>query len=387
MTLKEFLGKVKSVFAKMKLPKIKTSSFHKKKKGKPSTLQEAFRQTGSKVHSKFDTKQKYKRRRMSLLLREFLERAGHDESPKEFNKKLLFADLIIMGIFSFFIIVFSIAKGSVFSDVLTVLLLLWTIVLLGLYLISLLVVFIYFDIKIYQRTKQIEEVLPDFLQLASANISAGMPIDRALWYAVRPRFGVLATEMEEIAKATFTGSELEDALIDFTRRYNSRILKEAINLIIAGLRSGGEIAELLTKISENIQATRLMKKEISASVTTYVIFIAIASIAAAPALFALSSQLLSVITHIASSFQGTGSAGTGGLSMSFSGDSISMSDFTTFAIVLLTITSYFASAIVATIRTGNSKEGLKQFPIFAVVALAIFFVAKAVLGLLMNGLF
>jgi pilus assembly protein TadC len=70
----------------------------------------------------------------------------------------------------------------------------------GCLFISLLVVFFYFDYKIYQRTKEIEEVLPEFLQLTSANISAGMTIDRALWFAVRPKFGVLAKEIEEVAK-------------------------------------------------------------------------------------------------------------------------------------------------------------------------------------------
>ena len=42
-------------------------------------------------------------------------------------------------------------------------------------------------------------VLADFLGLTSSNISAGMPIDRALWFAVRPKFGILAREIEEVA--------------------------------------------------------------------------------------------------------------------------------------------------------------------------------------------
>ncbi len=385
MGFKETLQKIKDDYNSVKAKK-KNSS---KKKDAPTSLREAFNQTTTKkVSSRFDNKKKIKRRRMSKLLHEFLERAGHDETPKEFNNKVLIADVIIMGVFSLLVIIFAIIKGSAFGNVLIIILLLWTIVLLGLYLISLMFIFIYFDIKIYQRTKQIEDVLPDFLQLASANISAGMPIDRALWFAVRPRFGVLAVEMEEIAKATITGSELEDSLITFTKRYDSRILKESMNLIIAGLKSGGEIAELLTKISENIQATKIMKKEISASVMTYVIFIAIASIVAAPGLFALSAQLLNIITSIASSFGGDAAAsGAGGLSMSFSGDAISMGDFTIFSIVLLIITAYFASAIVATIQSGNSKEGLKKFPIFVAVSLTTFFVVKAILGLLMGGLF
>jgi Flp pilus assembly protein TadB len=387
MNAKDLLGKLKEAFSHFKLPRLSLPKTHRKKQSKPQTFQEAFHKQQSQVTSKFDNKKKLQRRRMSKLLKEFLEKAGHEETPAEFNRKIMFANLIIVGLLSFAVIVLSLIKGSYISDVLLLLFLLWTIVLLGIYLVSLLVIFVYLDIKIYQRTKQIEDVLPDFLQLASANISAGMPIDKALWFAVRPRFGVLAVEMEEIAKATITGSELEDALINFTKKYDSRILKESMNLIIAGLKSGGELAELLTKISENIQATKIMKKEISASVTTYVIFIAVASIGAAPGLFALSSQLLAVIGNISQSFDGGSTTSSGGLSMSFSGDSVDLGDFTIFAVVLLIITSYFASAIVATIQTGSSKEGLKKFPLFVAVSLVVFFAAKVVLGMLMGGLF
>ena len=98
----------------------------------------------------------------------------------------------------------------------------WTLVFGALYLLTALVVFIYLDIRMYRHVKEIEESLPDFLQLASANISAGMTVDRALWYAVRSKFGVLAVEMETVAKATIAGEDLEKALFNLGQKYNSR---------------------------------------------------------------------------------------------------------------------------------------------------------------------
>jgi len=41
---------------------------------------------------------------------------------------------------------------------------------------------------------------------------------RALWYAVRPRFGVLAREIEIVAKQTMSGEELDKALIRFFKK-------------------------------------------------------------------------------------------------------------------------------------------------------------------------
>ncbi|MFP4645402.1 MAG: type II secretion system F family protein [Candidatus Woesearchaeota archaeon] len=339
------------------------------------------------VNSVFDEKKQYKKRHIYKIFTEFFEKAGVEKSPKNLNKKIIIADVIIMALLSLAIIAFSIAEGSDIVDVLTILALVWTVVLICLYLLSLLAVFIYLDLKIYSRTKQIEEVLPDFLQLTSANISAGMTIERALWFAVRPRFGVLANEIENVAKATITGGELETELSNLTKKYNSRILKEAIELINAGIKSGGELGELLNNISENITQTRLMKKEISASVTTYIIFIAVAAVVAAPLLFALSGQLLVVIGDIAQSFEGDSGGGSGALSLTLNADSVSLDDFNFFSLTLLGVTSFFASAIISSIRKGNAKEGLKNVPLFFVVSFAIYLLSKMLLGSLLGGLF
>ena len=56
-------------------------------------------------------------------------------------------------------------------------------------------VYAYLVLRIEDRKNKIEAVLPDFLQLASANVRAGMPIDRALWFAARPEFGLLSQEV------------------------------------------------------------------------------------------------------------------------------------------------------------------------------------------------
>lgn len=345
---------------------------------------------GKGFQSKFDKKKEFKKRRMSKIFSEFLEKAGVTTSPKDILKKIFYFDLLILAGVSVITIFMGFILGSKPLAVVSLLIQTWTILFLAVYLLSLLVVFFYLDIRITNRTRQIEEVLPDFLQLTSANISAGMTIDRALWFAVRPRFGVLAKEIEEIAKSTIAGEDLSESLLAFTRKYDSKILKESVNLIVAGIRSGGELGELLNKISENILDTKLMKKEVSASVTTYVIFIGVASVLAAPGLFALSAQLLVVIQNIAASLassSGGSAASQGALSISFGNDSITLKDFKIFSVVLLTITAYFAAQIISVIQKGDSRDALKNFPLFTVVSLSTFFFMAWVLSILLGGLF
>lgn len=343
---------------------------------------------GFKVESRFDKKAKLERRLITTLLTDFLDKAGIELTPKEFHRQIIRVDLLILGFATFITVLFALINHASAAKLFTILLFLWTIILGGIYFASILVVLLYLDIRIFNRTKQIEDVLPDFLQLTSANISAGMTIDRALWYAVRPRFGVLAKEMEEIAKATIAGEDLEKALLNFSRKYDSRVLKESVNLIIAGIRAGGELGDLLNKISINIQETKLMKKEISASVTTYVIFIGVASIVAAPALFGLSTQLLVIIQSLAGSLSvepGTNVGMT--MSFSISQDTISVEDFRIFAYIMLSITAFFSAAIINVIRKGNVKEGIKLMPIFVAVSLTIYTISAFLLSIMLGSFF
>ena len=76
---------------------------------------------------------------------------------------------------------------------------------------------------------------------------------------------------------------------------------------------------------------------------------------------------------------------TTGFALSFSGGGIQYSDFRIFAIVSLIITSFFSAMIIATIKKGNAKLGLRYIPIFILVTVTLFFIADQVLGKLIGG--
>lgn len=260
---------------------------------------------------------------------------------------------------------------------------LWTVGFAALFMFFTLAFFVYVDLRINKRRKEIEEVLPDFLQLAAANLSAGMTLDRALWSAVRPRFGVLAAEMEDAAKKTITGYDLERALTEFSDKYDSIVLKRSINLVTEGSRSGGRMADILNKIAVNVQENAILQKEMSANVTTYVIFISFASVLAAPFLFGLATQLLIVIKEIAGGISTQGATSTG---LSINPDVVKTSDFRLFSITILTASSIMSAAIVSVIRKGNIKDGIRLLPFFWLTTVSIYAIATAVLGMLFGGL-
>lgn len=342
----------------------------------------------TKLKSRFDKNKVHKGKKLIGLFADFALKLGLDENARQINKSILFFVTLFNVLVSLIIIGFVIINNKNIDILILFMLILWTIVFAALYLLTVLVVFVYLDVRMYQHVMEIEESLPDFLQLASSNISAGMTVDRALWYAVRPKFGILAIEMENVAKSTIVGEDLEKALVKLGQRYDSRMLKETINLIVEGIQSGGEMAQLLNKLSTNIKETQLMRKEIGASVMTYAIFIGAATIVAAPLLFALSTQLLTIIQKIFGSIHIDKSVGVSGLfSMSLSGDSINIGDFRNFSILVLIISSFFSAAIISVIQKGSVKDGVKTIPIFIIVSLILYYAASALFASLLGGLF
>ena len=252
-----------------------------------------------------------------------------------------------------------------------------------------LILYLTLDLRIFKRRLDIEQVLPDFLQLTSANIRAGMPIDRALWYAVRPRFGVLAKEIESVAKETMSGTDLSQALTDFTNKYDSKLLKRSINLLVEGIEAGGEVGELLDKIASNVLENQTLRREMAANVMTYVIFITAATLLAAPFLFALSGQLLKVIISITASIAPVETTATplASFGLSFREIGIKPSDFMIFSVISLLTTSFFSSLIIATIRKGEVRSGIRNIPVFIIITLSLYFIGSLLFDKLLTGLF
>lgn len=371
--------------------KVKEKTVEKKYDKKDSDYREKLKSRFMKLKSLKEKKTPKRKKSFTLRgfardisLQEYLEKAGFEGADaKQVTKKIFRIALVICIIISIAIIIFGISFKTGLLSLLVMLLLLW----LGAFFLLLGIIWavylFYLDMKIFQRTKAVEGVFPDFLQLTSANISAGMPVDKALWYAVRPGFGVLAKEIETVAKNTMAGEDLSVALTTFAKKYDSKIIQRSISLLLEGMAAGGEMADLLNKISLNIEEEKILQKEMAASVTTYVIFITFATIVAAPVLFALANQLLTVIKEITSKLGPTMQNSSSFFSIGFSGDSIKGSDFTIFAYLMLIISAISSACIVSVIKKGRVKDGLKNIPIYVIVSVVLF----ALSSLIISGVF
>ncbi len=256
------------------------------------------------------------------------------------------------------------------------------IILPGMYLLVLFAFHEYLDLRMYKRKKEVENVLADFLFLTAANIRSGMTIDNALWHAVRPRFGVLAREVEDVAKRVLSGEDLDTALRDFAEKYDSMLLKRSISLLIEGVNAGGEMASLLTNIALDIQETQLMRKEMAANVSTYAIFINFAALGAAPFLFALAGEILKTIKRLGEHIQIDPTVmRQSTFNFSFNpSNGIAYHDFFIFALIMLSITTIMSQVIVTTIRKGSARDALLTIPLYVTLVITLFLLASWAIG-------
>ncbi len=302
-----------------------------------------------------------------------LKKAGINRPVEKIKPMMFYSAAFVVFILTFVLVYYFFSGFFGLKQFVFYLILLWTLGYIFVLIFLWLLFYFYISLRMFKRARDIEKVLADFLQIASANMRSGMSIEKALWYAVRPNFGVLAREIDIVAKEVMSGKELVKALQEFRERYDSKTLSRSINLLIEGIVSGGEIGGLLNKIANNIKETELMKKDMAANVTTYAIFITFASVVAAPLLFALSGQLLIIVSSIFSKINMPE-----GMSSRFpiviEGVGLSFSDYQIFAVMVLVVTSLFSAIIVGTIKKGNAKYGVKYIAVYTAISLFLFFV-------------
>ncbi len=232
----------------------------------------------------------------------------------------------------------------------------------------LILLWVYVDIKMFRRTVEIERVLPDFLEEVSVNLRAGMSFDKALWNSVESEYGVLEKEIEIVAKKVMTGEDTSEALKEFSSKYNSQILEESIDLLIIGIKSGGEISDLIDRVVENVKTATFLKKELVANVMSYVIFISLIAVIISPTLFALSYNLMLIIQGLGQKLASSGLD----LGVEFGKELIKKQDFVNYSRVSIFFISAASSAIIADLREGSIKGGIKYVFFFTLIAFVVY---------------
>jgi type II secretory pathway component PulF len=229
-------------------------------------------------------------------------------------------------------------------------------------------------VQAYMRIRKMEEVFPDFIQLMASNLRAGITIDKALLMSSRKEFDPLDAEILRLGKDLMTGQEIDNAMISMAKRIKSEKISKTLNLIIAGVRSGGNLAVLLEETAVNMKQRGFVEKRAASNVLMYTIFVFFAVAIGAPVLFGLSSVLVQILTDLFATIPHVESQIS--LPLSFTKVNISVSFITYFSIVFILATNVLASLVLGLVGKGEEKEGVKYIIPMCLLSISIFFIVK-----------
>ena len=248
--------------------------------------------------------------------------------------------------------------------------------------------YIYLDLRIFNRTKKMEAVLPDFLRLVSENLKGGMPFERSLWSAIKPEFGILSQEVRLAAKKVITGAEVDDAVVEFTSKYDSPMLRRSFDLILEGMKGGGRTADVIDRVIDTIEETKELKAEMAATNLSYIIFVIIIVVVVAPGLFTLSFQFLTILQGLGERISSSGAGGaTASLPISFGNVSVDPAKFRDFSRYALMIMSVFSGMIISLISKGSIKGGIRFVPLLFIGSQLVYAVAMKIGTSVFSGFF
>ena len=255
------------------------------------------------------------------------------------------------------------------------------------------------------RARRIEEVLPDALQMISANIRAGMTLENAIWMAAKPELGPLEEEIRIVSGKAFGGKPITSALSQMAERIRSARLDRSVKLLNEGIKLGGEVAPLLDEVAQDLKMNNMLSKEIASATTMYMIFIIFTAVIASPVMFAASAYYAEMAffisgeqsSNVPGSGMGTGMAGAGVSGSGFSSlisagernmeEMITPDEFIQFAVACVMLTTFFCALTLSVIRQGKMVRGVKYVPVFIIAGITIFFVTLSLLRNMFGFLF
>jgi Flp pilus assembly protein TadB len=261
---------------------------------------------------------------------------------------------------------------------------------LYIFLLIFIAVFAFFHGMLYlaveRRSRYVENILPDALQLVAANIKSGFIPSRAIVLSARKEFGPLSDAIKNVGKEMMTGKSLQESMGEMTKTIKSEVLSTTVTLVTKGVRAGGQLVSLFEETALDIRRKEAIRKEVRANIMMYAIFIGFAGCVGAPVLYALSGFLIGTISTLGSMVNVPDTVTSKmPLHMKF-GAGISPNFLFIFSIAAIVITSVFGGLIIGLISSGKEKDGIRYIPILVITSLAVFFISGFLISMLFGSL-
>ncbi|MEA3458344.1 MAG: type II secretion system F family protein [Candidatus Thermoplasmatota archaeon] len=124
-----------------------------------------------------------------------------------------------------------------------------------------------------RKIHKMDSIFPDFVRDLAESRRAGMTFTKAILFASKGSYGLLTPEIRKISQQVSWGTNVSDALIDFSKRVSTKSIRRTISLIIEASKSGGNVADVLDLAAKDAREIKMLESERKANMASYVIVV------------------------------------------------------------------------------------------------------------------
>jgi flagellar protein FlaJ len=161
----------------------------------------------------------------------------------------------------------------------------------------------------YNKVRAIEEKLPEFLRDVAESGKFGMTLAASIRSASKGRYGDLTPEIKRMAAQIGWGISATEVLKLLSERVQTPLVKRTCGIIIKAANAGGNVADILSLVSNDIKETQLEQAEKELNMTAYMVVIYVAFFVFLATVLILNSVFIPQIQN-AGAKSGGGSSGS-----------------------------------------------------------------------------
>jgi archaeal flagellar protein FlaJ len=219
------------------------------------------------------------------------------------------------------------------------------------------------DITLQKRnTRRKEELYTEFLFKLSELMRGGLDPIKSVKELSKTDLGILTPNVRIASTAMIYGRSFEESMKAMAQSLHSELITRYTTLVVQASYSGGSVADLILKASEDMRSIISIEREKEGNLSQYVMIFYFAQGIIFFIIYTLSTSLLPFVQQL-------------GSSTIFGVNKIANLDFSRGFFHLIMINSFFGGLIIGKISEGEARFGLKH----AVILMAAGYIACALL--------
>jgi len=220
------------------------------------------------------------------------------------------------------------------------------------------------DITLQKRsTRRKEELYTEFLFKLSELMRGGLDPIKSVKELSKTDLGILTPHVRIASTSMVYGKSFEEAMKSMARSLHSELIARYTMLVIQASYSGGSVADLILKASEDMRSIIGIEREKEGNLSQYVMIFYFAQGIIVFVIYTLSTSLLPFVEQLGSTsiFGGT--------------NQLSNLDFSRGFFHMIMINAFFGGLIIGKISEGDARYGLKHAVVlmtFGYIACSLF---------------